>query len=375
MENVIVYVFLTVALLQAIFYMLVFTPILLPQNKVKNKNHANLSNSEVIPLSVIICAKNEKENLTHHLPLILAQEYPNFEVIVIDDGSDDGTEVVLLEFQNSYSQLKVFTLNPKDKLRNGKKEALALGISMANNEWLVMTDADCVPASNQWLQLFSEKMSGKKEMILGVGLYEKKRSLLNLLIRYETILVALQYLNFAELGMPYMGVGRNIAYKKSLFKINNGFENHKETTSGDDDLFVNAVASQENCTYCMDPKTFTFSIAPPTWSEWIKQKERHYTTGRQYKMIHQCILSLFLASKWLFWVMAFLFFILKIWNPQIQSAILGTFFVYYFVMAWASIKFKEKGFWMINPFLDFILILIIIPLGIKSTFFPKNKWV
>jgi cellulose synthase/poly-beta-1,6-N-acetylglucosamine synthase-like glycosyltransferase len=374
MENVILYVFLLAALIQAIFYLLVFTPILLPQNKVKNKNNANLSNSECIPLSVIICAKNEKDNLTNHLPLILAQKYPNFEVIVVDDGSSDGTSQLLIELQEKYETLKIFTLEPDKKVGFGKKEALTLGISMAQHEWLVMTDADCVPASAEWLKLLSEKMTDEKEMVLGVGLYEKKWTLLNMLIRFETILVALQYLNFAEMGMPYMGVGRNIAYKKSLFNINGGFEKHKETSSGDDDLFVNAVATSQNCTFCMDQKAFTYSLAPQTWKDWIRQKERHYTTGKKYKFGHQITLSFFLASKWLFWVMPFYFLFANIWNPQIQGAILGTFFAYCFVMAWASIKFKEQLFWFFIPILDFLLILFIIPLGIKSTFFSKNKW-
>ena len=374
MENAILYVFLLAALIQAIFYLLVFTPILLPQNKVKNKNNANLSNSEVIPLSVIICAKNEKDNLLNHLPQILTQDYPNFEVIVVDDGSNDGTSQLLIGLQEKHAVLKVFTLEPAKKVGFGKKEALTLGITLANNEWLVMTDADCAPASNDWLKLLSEKMIDQKEMILGVGLYEKKWSLLNMLIRYETILVALQYLNLAEMGVPYMGVGRNIAYKKSLFNINGGFEKHKETSSGDDDLFVNAVATSQNCTFCMDPKSFTYSLAPKTWKDWIRQKERHYTTGKKYKLMHQIILSSFLASKWLFWIMPFYFLIENIWNQQIQGAIIGTFFAFYFVIAWASINFKEQFFWFFIPILDFLLILLIIPMGIKSTFFSKNKW-
>lgn len=374
MENVFVFILLTAAFLQAIFYLLIFTPILLTQRVTKRDNDANLNNFDVIPLSVIICAKDEKDNLINHLPKIFKQHYSNFEVIVVDDGSEDGTKEVLEDCLKKFSNLQVVYLDPKIKKGFGKKEALSLGIQHANNEWLVMIDADCYPASDNWLYYLAQKMSEDKSMILGVGLYEKKWSLLNMLIRYETILVALQYLNFCELGLPYMGVGRNIAYRKSLFLANNGFENHKEISSGDDDLFVNAVATKKNCDYCFYNDAFTYSLAPRSWKEWIIQKGRHYSTGKKYKFIHQLILSLFLGSKWLFWVIPICLLVFGIWNESVHRAISGTFFVYYAIMAWATHRFKEKEFWLLTPLLDFLFIITIIPLGIKSTFFSKNKW-
>ncbi len=197
------------------------------------------------PISVIICARNEAKNLLQNLPLILEQNYPDFEVVVVNDRSWDGTKEVLDDFAKNYNNLKIVTVGEGAKFIAGKKFAATMGIKAAAHNWLVFTDADCYPASNNWLMDMQPPDDDAKEIVLGYSPYLKKDGLLNALIRFETFFTAVNYLSFALKGMPYMGVGRNMAYKKSLFFENKGFAAHMHIPSGDDDLFVNANANKQ----------------------------------------------------------------------------------------------------------------------------------
>lgn len=363
--DVLYVIFLAAAIIQTVYYLLVFTPILLPKERTK------VSNSSMIPLSVVICAKNEAKNLFSNLPKILSQQYDNYEVIVIDDGSKDETWNILAAFSKDYANLRVFQFSPEMKKGVGKKEALAFGIQQTRSEWVVLTDADCEPATNQWLEKMSVGMLASKEIVLGIGLYETEASFVNMLARYETILVAIQYLNFCHIGLPYMGVGRNIAYKKSLFQQD--INMHDDLSSGDDDLFVNAVATSKNCTYVLDRKSFTYSKAPADFRSWLIQKQRHYATGIRYKKIHQFLLGLFLATKWLFWITFFLLWCYSGWEI-VHKAFSGTIFAIYLLNVWMAAKTKERYFWMMAPVLDLVYIMIAVPLGLKSSWWPTKRW-
>ncbi|NNE28183.1 MAG: glycosyltransferase [Saprospiraceae bacterium] len=243
------------------------------------------------PVSVIICARNEEENLKKNLPRILNQNYHSFEVIVVNDGSTDQTQKVLLDNQKSASILRIVTLENEDKTTVGKKFALSKGIEKSKNELLLLTDADCCPLTDDWIQKMQETIRGDVEIGFGYSPYERRSGSLNLFIRFETVLTAIQYLSFALAGMPYMGVGRNLIYKKSLFERVGGFKAHEHIASGDDDLFVNAAANSSNTAIIIDPDTFTVSTPKTTCSAYIKQKTRHLTTGENYLGKHKRVLG------------------------------------------------------------------------------------
>jgi glycosyltransferase involved in cell wall biosynthesis len=225
--------------IQSIYYLLFLAP-LFESKKTTNKN------SE--PVSVIICAKNEAENLKSYLPKILEQNYtPGYEIVIINDRSTDSIAEVIHTFSQKYSNLKIVNVVPIEGYENfwgHKKHALTLGIKAASHEQLVFTDADCFPSSDTWIEQIASKYSTKKTIVLGYGAYQKtKNSLLNKMIRFETLITAVQYFSYAKLGFPYMGVGRNLAYKKTEFFNVKGFVKHIGIKSGDDDLFINEVAT------------------------------------------------------------------------------------------------------------------------------------
>src|SRR6185436_3860360 len=158
-----------------------------------------------------------------------------------------------------------------------------IGIREAKHEILLLTDADCVPASEFWIQHMQDAYDENIDVVLGYGAYHKTKDFLNKLIRFETFHTALQYLSYALAGMPYMGVGRNLSYKKSLFFRHKGFSSINHIPSGDDDLFINKAATKKNTAVIIDPEAITRSIPKRTSKAWKKQKARHYTTAKFYK--------------------------------------------------------------------------------------------
>lgn len=250
------------------------------------------------PVSVIICAKNEANNLRKFLPSILNQKYKDFEVVVVNDCSEDETELVLAELKLEFPHLYYTNIPLDRKFSHGKKLAVSLGIKAAKHEHMVFTDADCKAESNLWLQEMMEGFTHpSKEIVLGFGGYEKRKGFTNLLVRYDTFFAAIQYLGYALSGKPYMGVGRNLAYKKSLFNKNNGLQSHMHIASGDDDLFISETANKKNTAVVIHPEAHTTSVPPVSLRKWKDQKSRHLTTATHHKKSIQFSLILEICSR------------------------------------------------------------------------------
>ena len=253
------------------------------------------------PISIIICAKNEENNLKKNLPLILSQNYEDFEVIVVNDQSTDGTFFFLEQIEKEYPNLVIVTIDDYINHYPGKKFPLTLGIKTAKYEHLLLTDADCIPNSKKWIKNISSEFNNY-DIVLGFGGYKKEKGLLNKIIRFDTFNVAQQYLSYSLWGMTYMGVGRNLAYKKSLFFKNKGFASHIHIQSGDDDLFIQEVAESRNVSISIDPDTHTYSIANNNWCDWIYQKRRHINAAPHYKNKFKILLSIYFLSQMFFWI-------------------------------------------------------------------------
>jgi poly-beta-1,6-N-acetyl-D-glucosamine synthase len=307
------------------------------------------------PLSVIICSKNEAVNLEKFLPSVMRQNYPEFEVIVVNDSSTDGSEDILKVLKAEFPALYVTTIPVSGIYKSGKKLAVSIGLKAARNQWVVMTDADCEPVSADWLNSINDKIDENTDFVIGYGGYFSHKGFLNRLIRFDTMFIAIQYLSFALARIPYMGVGRNMAYKKAIFFDNQGFTRHLHLVSGDDDLFVNDNAKAKKTRVMLESSSFTRSVAEKKIKTWFYQKKRHLTTGRYYKFKHKLLIGLENISRMLF----YLAFIIGLSFKELLFPLLLAFFIRYFVQLGilykASVKLQEKGIFYLGIIFDFIL--------------------
>lgn len=328
-----------------------------------------------IPISVIICAKNEAENLRSNIPLIAEQDYPNYEIVLVNDSSSDDSLEVMKTLKEQYSNINIVDVKSIDRFWGNKKYALTLGIKAASNDFLLFTDADCKPASSSWVSQMSSHFSNEKSIVLGYGAYEKKKlSLLNKLIRFETLITALQYFSYAKLGMPYMGVGRNMAYRKELFFNTGGYNNHLTIKSGDDDLFINEIATKANTTICTDTTGFTLSEPKTSFKAWLTQKRRHITTARHYKWKHKLLLALFYISQISFWVTAIILLSnLFLWKWIVALVVLRII-LYTVTIYNTSKKLDERDLVIWAPLLELFLIGFQFCIFIANLISKPNHW-
>lgn len=327
------------------------------------------------PVSVIICAKNEADNLQKFLKVVLIQQYRQYEVIVVNDQSTDHTSEVLVHYYVRNPHLKIVNITGSEtKQYAGKKHALLKGIAVASFDTLILTDADCRPASTLWLAKMAGSYLSETKIVLGHSPFEKQAGLLNKLIRYENFMTAIQYLGFAKLGIPYMGIGRNLSYTKDLVQPDLDFEKYKQLPTGDDDLLINAKASGGNTEICIAKEAFVYSTAPSTLSGWLKQKRRHLRAGFHYKLHHKTALFLFSFSGLLFYVLwAVLLVKLSVTGWAI-ALFATTLLVKYISTAFVYRQLGAADLQMISPVLDVMYTLYLLIIFFLLLLKPKDSW-
>ncbi|MBK9570473.1 MAG: glycosyltransferase [Chitinophagaceae bacterium] len=365
--EILFFLFIAVVIVQLYYYVFFFGRVAFykPKPKTQSQQH---------PVSVIICARDEDENLARNLPGVLVQSYRStYEVVTVNDNSMDDSKYILQELKKTFRSLNVVELTQEALHISGKKYPLSVGIREAKHEVLLLTDADCVPASEHWIEKMQDGYDENIEIVLGYGAYHKRKGLLNKLIRFETFHTALQYLSYAMAGIPYMGVGRNLSYKKSLFFRVKGFSSINHIPSGDDDLFINKAATKHNTAVVIDPDAITRSIPKTTWGSWLRQKSRHYTTARFYKPKHKFLLGLYFATQFSFYPLlaaAIIFYDWRFVLPVFGIRFLLQGFVLYKSMK----KMEEKDLWPWFIFLDmwmFFYYIIFAPALWRK---PQKNW-
>ncbi len=330
-----------------------------------------------LPVSVIVCARNEKENLEKLIPEILNQNYPNFELIIADDGSWDGTSDWLDELKKNTQNLKVVHLSEEMKRdRKGKKFALTLAIKAASSELILLTDADCTPASNLWIKHMVEPYhkNSQVEIVIGHSPFIRKKGLLSIMNIMENSFTATSYLSSALNNKSYMGVGRNLSYKKSLFFKIKGFASHHHIAGGDDDLFVQEASNKSNTDVSIHPDSFVFTHSKSTFLSWFQQKKRHNFIGKYYKSQYKWKLGFFSFSHAMLWIS----FLVSLFLPNawiVSSALMLIYFLIKFPLIYMAFnKLKVKNFAFLMPVFDFMFLVYNLIFGIAIIFYKQKKW-
>lgn len=322
-------------------------------------------------VSVIIASKNSGDQIYQLVQKILKQDYPTFEVIVIDDFSTDKSGEKLIALQDK----KLVLLKAKHDVP-GKKSALSQAIASSTYPILLLTDADCMPQSDKWIKKMVDTLHSNvdKEVVLGYGPMIVHNNALSRFARYETFMTAFQYMGFAGIGLPYMGVGRNLMYKKSLFESAGGFSGHHHIASGDDDLFVQSAVTGINVAVCTDPDTFMYSDSKTSMTDFLMQKSRHITTSMYYKPMIKFRLGIFSAAHILFYSALILVLLFYHQWVIIALAILLVRVAGQVIMsrqAMKSLAVKDLLVWI--PVLDFLLFGYYISVPIFGLL-RKNRW-
>lgn len=343
------FIFLAATAVQLFYWLFIFS-------KLAYYKQPALPDEEQPPISVIICARNEAKNLEKNLYHFLNQNYRSYEMIVVNDHSTDETEEVVLDFQKKYANLRLVNCNSSKRLP-GKKQALTKGIEAARYDLIALSDADCQPASPNWLRLMQGILRQNVEIGLGYSPYQTHRGILNLFIRFETVYTAIQYLSFALKGMPYMGVGRNLIYTKNIFSQTRGFHKHDHIASGDDDLFVNEAAKYANVQIVIHPGAFVLSEPKRTWRGYYHQKSRHLSTATSYRDVHQLMLGALSLSHALHYALA----IILLASGTFIIPTLITVLVRMLVVSWTYYnvlkKLQDIALWRWVPLLDAVYVL------------------
>lgn len=322
-------------------------------------------------VSVVICAKNEEKNLKEYLPSILKQDYPNYEVLVVDDNSTDASLEILREFKSQYPHLTILE-NQGSERYIGKKKALSLGIKNAKYDYLLLTDADCRPASENWIKKMVSHFS-KKQIILGIGATQKQASFINKVVRWETLQAAIEYNSFALAKMPYMGVGRNLAYEKSLFTNIGGFESHIGLASGDDDLFVSESGEYSELGLQLDPEAFTYSKSPESLKIWWRQKRRHMSTSSYYRFWPKVLLTLYGLSQLSFYLFLPIGIILFYQWKMFWILLLIKFFLQVVILLPLAKRLQSMDCIYLYPIWEFCSTIFVTLVHLQNSFFGKPK--
>lgn len=364
---ILLYFFIAIVFIQLFYYLGIFGKFAFgkPQD-VKPKN---------VPISVIVCAKNEEENVKKFIPLLAEQNYPDFEIVLIDDASSDETLEVFEEFEQKYQNIRLVKVENNEAFWGNKKYALTLGIKAAKKEYLLFTDADCYPTSKEWITTMASQFTTEKTIVLGYGGYEKiENSLLNKIIRFETVLTAVQYFSWAKAGLPYMGVGRNLAYKKDEFFNVNGFIDHIQVRSGDDDLFINQAANKSNTTISYTPESFTYSNPKESYKDWFTQKRRHVSTAEHYKFFDKFQLGLFFVSQLFFFLLVIILLAFQFQWIAVAAILATRYTVVWTVIGFSAGKLKENDIKIWFPVLEIVLIITQINIFITNIFSKPVYW-
>lgn len=361
------YIFLVATVIQLLYHVLIFIRIWF----YKEPEHINYK-----PVSVVVSSKNQLNHIRSNLIHFLNQDYPEFEIIVINDASSDGTDDYLEELEKKYGHLKVVTntVQENDRFNKGKKFGITLAIKSATHDTLLFSDADSYPSSNQWIKKMQASFCSKKQIVLAYSRLEKRKGFLNRLLRYESLYEGLLSFSFTLCGFPLLAQRRNLGYDRALFFSINGFFSHLNLSRGEAKLFVDEASNSRNTTVCLSPEGMTLSNKQKSYLEWFSDKRSYFHLAKRLRFSSLLLLGINFFSQFSFWLLFPVLLIYQI-NPQLVLLAFTLRFCLQYIVYWKMCKFTNEYrlLWFL-PFYEISLMLIHFILSL-STFIKKvHDW-
>jgi cellulose synthase/poly-beta-1,6-N-acetylglucosamine synthase-like glycosyltransferase len=304
-------------------------------------------------VSVVIAARNEAQRIKPTLDSLLKINYPTdkFEVIWVDDASQDGTAEIIKSYSGRQVNWQLIQIKKKDQKLKGKKAALNLAIEQARGEIILTTDADCRVPEN-WLTTMAAAFDNETIMVLGHSVLEQKKGFLDKLLRFDNLFSGIMVAAPTLAGFPISSVGRNMAYRKSAYLNAGGFDQLSQHKSGDDvhltELFRRKLKGK--ITFCSAPGSFTFTKTPDSFKEIFLQQIR-----KNSKLLKKSLGSVLLALLLFFYLIFLLAF--PFYAPQsihFWLSILAIKMIPEFITL--VVAAKKLGDFKLVPFIPFMQI-------------------
>jgi cellulose synthase/poly-beta-1,6-N-acetylglucosamine synthase-like glycosyltransferase len=362
---ILVLAFLVVILVQMIYYWMFFSRLAFHKPR-------KVSDGKP-PVSVIVLARNQYNDLLHTLPVLLGQDYPEFEVLVADDNSDDGSDELLEKLTEQHANLRVVKLTQSLNWFKGRKFPLSLGIKSANHDVLLLTDIQFRPAGKNWISELAGSYSENTEIVLGYATYDTS-SKLNKWLRFMAFYDGLVYLSMALSGRTFKGIGSNLSYRKSLFYRHKGFSSHYVINAGDDELFVNRTATGRNVRIQVSGNSMVKSAKPVSLLQWLAKEKTRLSIRRYFKFSHRALISVFSTSTFLFYLIFILLLLLQIQWPVVVGLFAVRFISQMIIFVLAQKRLSEKNLLLLSPFFEVILVLVDLFIWIRLLLSKKSTW-
>lgn len=319
-------------------------------------------------ISVVVVLKNGAKHLPALIENLLNQDYLHYELVFVDDHSTDNSHEIISDYQSTDNRIKYYAVQID---KPGKKQALREIIPRIKSTLVLFTDVDCLPVSNRWISSIVSGFVNEKSIVVGYSPMIPEKGPVNLFSRFETFMTAVQYFSWTLWGLPYMAVGRNMAYRTSLF--------HRaiykdKLVSGDDDLFIQAKGTKENVRIITAPESFVYTYSKPRFKSFLDQKRRHISSSKYYKTIHKIILGSFAGSQMLYVFLAVYLLICSDFLWPVSLLILIRQAVYYFSVRKSMEKLGEHGLVCRVFRLDLSLALYYLVIALLMTGKSKKDW-
>lgn len=298
------------------------------------------------PVSVVMVAKDAAGVLLKTLPKFLNQQYGDFEVVVVDDNSQDDTKLLILEYQQQYTNLKLVELDTAVTTIRGEKFALSMGIRCASHPFLLVTNPECAPSSTHWLEKMAGNFEGGKQIVLGYSTFEKKNNPFNRLLHFDNLLNAIQYFSLARIHSPYRGDAKNMGFTEQVFTQQRGFAKHNHISYGEEDIFISRAANKNNTGIEYTPDAVTILQRGALHHYWKDHKQGLYYTRRYNTFRNRFLLTSYAIINLLFYVALAFAIVYSIGNILLIAVTAGIAAVrvisQYFVFGFAAKKLNEK---------------------------------